>query len=592
MPEFSVPPAATLAGPATLTDSVWDNARRAPDRVQFVRRGSSADVTCRQFRDEVIALARGLVAAGVEPGVRVGLLSRTRYEWTLVDYAIWAVGGVTVPMYETSSADQVTWMMSDSGALVCVVETGDHAAMLAEAAPDLREVWQIDAGDLDRLVERGEAVDPAEIEARRDRLNSDDLATIIYTSGTTGRPKGCMLTHRNVGADVANAVAALPELFYEGASTLLFLPLAHSFARLIQVGAVQTRSMMAHSAEMEHLTDELRQFRPTFLLIVPRVFEKVHDAAARQARAKHQGWIFQRAERAAVAYSEALESRSGPGPLLRLRHLVFDRLVYRKLRDALGGRCRYAISGGAPLNTRLGHFFRGAGLTVLEGYGMTETSPAATVNRPGATRIGTVGQPMPSVTVQIAENGEVLLKGELVFQGYWRNPQLTAEAMTDGWLRSGDVGELDGDGFLRITGRIKDIIVTAAGKHVAPSPLEERIQAHQLVSYCMLVGDRRPFVAALVTIDRDTWPRWLAEHGCPPKTSVAQMRENPTLCADIQSAIDEANKTVSRPEAIKKFRILPEDFSQAKGELTPTLKVRREVARRTCESEITAIYGG
>jgi long-chain acyl-CoA synthetase len=599
-----------MADTASLTDPVWDNAERVPDTVQFVRRnpdGSQSsgdgasdatgwtDVTCRQFRAEVIAVARGLVVAGIEPGMRVGLLSKTRYEWTLIDYAIWAAGAVSVPMYETSSADQVAWILSDSGAAACVVEAHEHALILAgirDQLPALREVWQIDAGDLGGLIARGDAVDPTEIDVRRSAIRAGDLATIIYTSGTTGRPKGCMLTHRNMYSDTANAVAALPELFNESASNLLFLPLAHAFARMIQIGAVQTRTTMAHSAEMENLTNELQRFHPTFLLSVPRVFEKVHDSAARKAQAGREGRVFGQAERVAIAYSEALETPSGPGLRLRLEHLVFDRLVYRKLRAALGGRARHAISGGAPLNARLGHFFRGIGVTILEGYGLTETSPAATANLPTATRIGTVGRPLPGVTIRVAEDGEVLIKGDLVFQGYWNNSEATAEALSaDGWFHSGDLGELDDEGFLRITGRKKEIIVTAAGKHVAPAMLEERVRAHPLVSQCLVVGDGKPFIAALVTIDQEMWPRWLAEHGRPTTTSVAEMRDDQALCAEIQTAIDEANKAVSHPEAIKEFRILPQDFTEANGELTPTLKVKREVVQKTYAAEMAATYG-
>jgi len=596
--EFCVPPAVTVNDRANLIDPVWDNAERFPDAVQFVRttehRGH-IDVGCRQFRDEVVAVARGLVAAGVRPGMRIGLLSRTRYEWTLVDYAIWAAGAISVPMYETSSPEQVRWMLSDADTTACVVETDAHARMLAgirDGVPGLREVWQVDAGDLDELTARGDRVDPGELDARRAAVNAGDLATIIYTSGTTGRPKGCMLTHRNLYFDVANAVAALPDIFHEGASTVLFLPLAHAFARLIQLGAVQTRTRLAHSAGMENLTGELQQLRPTFLLCVPRVFEKVYQGAASKARADGKNWVFTRADRLAVHYSQALQDPSGPGPLLRLRHRVFDRLVYRKLRAALGGRCRLAISGGAPLEARLTHFFRGAGVTVLEGYGLTETSPAVTSNLPDAIRIGTVGRPLPGVTVRVADDGEVLVKGDLVFRGYWNNADATAEALTaDGWLHSGDLGELAADGYLSITGRKKDIIVTAAGKHVVPGVLEERVRSHALVDQCVVVGDRRPFVGALVTIDQQEWPNWLAAHQRDSTTSVAQLRDDPALRADIQTAVDEANRQVSHPEAIKQFRILPVNLTEANAELTPTLKVKREAVQEKYHADIAALYG-
>ncbi|MBO4209592.1 AMP-dependent synthetase/ligase, partial [Micromonospora echinofusca] len=552
------------------------------------------DVTCQQFRDEVVAVARGLVAAGVEPGMRVGLMSKTRYEWTLLDYAIWAAGAVTVPIYETSSAEQTAWILADSGAAACVVETNAHALILAgirDQLPELTRVWQIDLGELDDLVAGGASVDPAEIEQRRAGLRADDIATIIYTSGTTGRPKGCVLTHRNMYADIANAVPVLPNLFNPGASTLLFLPLAHAFARLIQIGVVQARATMSHCANVKDLVGELQDFRPTFVLSVPRVFEKVYNGARQKAQAEGKGAIFDRAEQVAVAWSEALDTPGGPGLRLRVQHAVFDRLVYRKLRNALGGRCRDAISGGAPLGARLGHFFRGIGVTILEGYGLTETSPAAAANLVGATRIGTVGRPLPGVSIRIADDGEILIAGELIFQGYWRNPEATAEVLgTDGWFHSGDLGQLDADGFLRITGRKKEIIVTAGGKNVAPAVLEDRVRAHPLVSQCVVVGDRQPFIAALVTVDEEAWPEWRTQAGYPEGASVADLRHDEKLRAEIQTAIDDANQAVSKAEAIKVFRILPRDFTETTGELTPSLKVKRNVVQKTYAAEIADIY--
>ncbi|MGI5213993.1 AMP-dependent synthetase/ligase [Plantactinospora sp. CA-290183] len=598
MREFSVPPAATVGDAANLSDPVWDNAAESPDSVQFLRRGADGgwtDITCRQFRDEVVAVARGLVAAGITPGARVGLMSKTRYEWTLFDYAIWAAGGVTVPIYETSSAEQVAWILSDSDAVACLVETNAHAMTLAgirDQLPKLEQVWQIELGGLDELVERGAAIEPAEVDLRRTGVQADDIATIIYTSGTTGRPKGCVLTHRNMLTDICNAIPVLPNLFNEGASTLLFLPLAHSFARLIQIGVVRARATMAHSADPKNLVSELQELRPTFVLSVPRVFEKVYTGAVQKASAEGKGKIFATAERVAIAYSQALDTPSGPGVGLRLRHRVFDRLVYRKLRAALGGRCENAISGGAPLGARLGHFYRGVGVTVYEGYGLTETSPAVAANLPSAVRIGTVGRPLPGVTVRIADDGEILISGDIVFREYWNNPQATADVLSsDGWFHSGDLGELDGDGFLSITGRKKEIIVTAAGKNVAPAMLEDRIRAHPLVSQCMLVGDRRPFIAALVTLDEESLPNWLREHGRAETDTAEKLREDSELRAEIQAAVDEANGAVSRAESIREFRILPRDFTEATGELTPSLKVKRNVVEKTYSAEIADIYG-
>ncbi|MFG1902093.1 AMP-dependent synthetase/ligase [Micromonospora carbonacea] len=600
MREFSVPPIVTVGDSASLTDPVWDNAETAPDAVQFARPAVApatgwVEVTCRQFRDEVVAVARGLVAAGISPGDRVGLMSRTRYEWTLFDYAIWAAGAVTVPIYETSSAEQAAWILADSGAVAAMVETTAHATLVEgvrDRLPELAHLWQIELGAVDELVAAGAAVDPVEVDRRRTAVKADDVATIIYTSGTTGRPKGCVLTHRNMYADIANAVPVLPNLFLRpGASTLLFLPLAHAFARLIQIGVVQARATMAHCADTRTLVAELQEFRPTFVLSVPRVFEKVYNGARQKAEADGKGRIFDRAEQVAVAFSEALESPNGPGLALRVQHAVFDKLVYRKLRAALGGRCRDAISGGAPLGARLGHFFRGIGVTICEGYGLTETSPAAAANLPGATRIGTVGRPLPGVTIRIADDGEILISGDLIFQGYWRNEEATAEALSaDGWFRTGDLGQLDADGFLSITGRKKEIIVTAGGKNVAPAVLEDQVRAHPLISQCVVVGDRQPFIAALVTIDEEALPKWLAAHGRPEGTGVDELRDDEALRAEVQGAVDQANQSVSKAEAIKVFRILPRDFTEATGELTPSLKVKRQVVHSTYAAEIAEIY--
>ncbi|MEV4720313.1 AMP-dependent synthetase/ligase [Micromonospora noduli] len=604
MREFSVPPIVTVGDAANLTDPVWDNAEVAPDTVQFARPTPRADgtvtewteVTCLQFRDEVAAVARGLIAAGIEPGARVGLMSRTRYEWTLLDYAIWAVGAVTVPIYETSSAEQAAWILEDSNAVAVVVESEAHAALIdgvRHRLPELGQVWQIDLGGVDELVTTGATVELAEVERRRKAVRAGDLATIIYTSGTTGRPKGCVLTHRNMYADIANAVPVLPNLFNAGASTLLFLPLAHAFARLIQIGVVQARATMAHCADTKNLVAELQAFRPTFVLSVPRVFEKVYNAAKQKAEADGKGGIFARAEQVAIAYSEALETPGGPGLALRAQHVVFDRLVYRKLRAALGGRCRDAISGGAPLGARLGHFFRGIGVTVLEGYGLTETSPAAAANLPSGTRMGTVGRPLPGVTVRIEDDGEILISGELVFQGYWRNETATAETISaDGWFRTGDLGQLDADGYLSITGRKKELIVTAGGKNVAPAVLEDLVRAHPLISQCVVVGDRKPFIAALVTVDEEALPTWLENAGMPLDTPVEQLREHEGLRKEIQAAVDAANQAVSKAEAIKVFRVLPHDFTEATGELTPSLKVKRQVVHKTYAAEIADIYRG
>jgi long-chain acyl-CoA synthetase len=597
--EFSVPPVAIIDDSATLTDPVWDNAAKAPDAIQFARRtgGAWQDVTCAQFRDEVVALARGLIAAGVQVGDRVGLMSRTRYEWTLIDYAIWAAGAVTVPIYETSSAEQVAWILSDSGAVACFVETDAHRATVTQVRdqfPGMTHLWQIDAprGAVDELVADGAAIPAEEVEQRRQAIRADDTATIIYTSGTTGRPKGCVLTHRNLYFDIANAVPKLQSMFREGSSTVLFLPLAHSFARIIQAGCIQARARMGHLADVKNLVSDLQSFQPTFVLSVPRVFEKVYNTAQQKAQADGKGSIFKRAEQIAIAYSESLDS-GGPGLVLRAQHALFNKLVYGKLRAALGGRCEYAISGGAPLGARLAHFYRGIGLDVREGYGLTETSPVVAANFDDGVRIGTVGRPLPGTTIRIGDDGEILIKGDQVFKGYWNNPAATAEALdSDGWFHSGDLGDLDDEGFLSITGRKKELIVTAGGKNVAPAVLEDRIRGHLLVSQCMVVGDRQPFIAALVTIDEEALPAWKAENGKPADASLDDLRDDEQLRATIQEAVNYANQAVSKAEAVKSFRILPRDFAEATGELTPSLKVKRNVVMKEYADEIAAIYGG
>ncbi|MGC5020704.1 AMP-dependent synthetase/ligase [Micromonospora sp. DT47] len=605
-----VEPVVTGAQVPGLAEVVWENARQDPEAVQFLRpdpvsrswparrgvRGGALPVTCRQFRDDVLSLARGFVAAGVGHGDRVGLMSRTRYEWTLVDYALWSIGAVTVPVYDTSSPDQLGWILRDSAAVGCVVETAEHAAILAglrDDLPALRHTWQIEAGGLLALAGLGRDVDDAQIDARRRAVSSGDVATIVYTSGTTGRPKGCVLTHRNILCDVSSATAVLPEVLHPGASTVLFLPLAHAFARLIQVGVVHARVTMVHSADTTGVREQLRKYRPTFVLAVPRMFEKMYNRARQEADDARKGWLFTFAERVAVGYSRAMDTPRGPGALRRIVHGVCDVVAYRKIRAALGGRCAMAIVGGAPLGERLGHFFRGAGITVLEGYGLTETSPAVTANRPSAMRIGTVGRPLPGVELRIADDGEVLVRGEVVFAGYWNNPDATRDTFDDGrWLRTGDLGSLDEDGFLRITGRTKDIIVTAAGTNLAPAPMEERIRAYPLISQCMLLGDGRPYVAALVTIDPQAWQRWRANHGHPASAKVADLRDNPQLREEIQTAIDRANQTVSKAEQVKTFRILPRDFTEPDGELTPTLKIKRKVVQEHYGADIDALYRG
>jgi len=597
MREYSTP--ATMDSPAAgnLTDDVVTNAREAPDQVVFSARPASgagdwSGITAREFLDDVRAVAKGLVAAGIGPGDRVALISRTRYEWTLLDYATWFAGGVTVPIYETSSAEQIQWILEDSGSRAVVAEGPSHVARVNQvraALPDLNHVWSFADNAVDILRRLGGDVSDAELEARRTTAGPGDLATLIYTSGTTGRPKGCMLTHGTFMVELGVAVPELRALFEtEDASTLLFLPLAHVFARIIQVGAVKSRTRMAHSGDATTLLDDLQAVRPTFILAVPRVFEKVFNTASQRAAADGRGAIFDRAAETAIAYSRGLD-RGKPSLAVRAQHAVFSRLVYGRLREALGGRCEYAVSGGAPLGERLGHFYRGIGLTVLEGYGLTETTGALTVNLPEALKIGTVGRPLPGTSVRVAEDGELLFTGGQVFAGYWNNPEATAEVLEDdGWFHTGDVGEIDDEGFVRITGRKKEIIVTAGGKNVAPAALEDRIRAHPLVDQCLVVGDGRPFIAALVTLDREALPAWAEQRG--KKTDLRHLVDDPELLAEIEQAVQDANKSVSKAESIRKFRILEQEWTEEGGQLTPSLKLKRNVVMRETRDEIAALY--
>jgi long-chain acyl-CoA synthetase len=584
-----------------LTDLVVDNAALEPNKVVFSRRVgvSWLDVTCLEFLTEVRGLAKGLMAAGVTTGDRVGLMSRTRYEWTLIDFAIWFAGGVTVPIYETSSAEQVQWILNDSGATCVFLETTAHANILAGVRDDLsalEHVWTIEAGDLDALAGSGTAVTDQEVEDRRNSVATEDLATIIYTSGTTGRPKGCELSHLNLLSEAGNIVhvrgeeAGLTALFDGGpnASTLLFLPLAHVFARAIEIGCVMARARVGHTADVKNLLADLEQFRPTFILSVPRVFEKIYNSAEQKAEAGGKGKIFHAAADTAIAYSEAFDD-GGPGLGLKLRHALFDKLVYVKIRAALGGQTQHSVSGGAPLGVRLGHFFRGIGLTIVEGYGLTETTAAAAVSRPGRNKIGTVGRPVPGTTIRIADDGEVLVQGDVVFMGYYNNAAATADAIIDGWFRTGDIGELDSDGYLRITGRKKELIVTANGKNVAPAVLEDRLRAHRLVSQCMVVGDAQPYVACLVTLDEEALPTWLKTHG-KAGMSLLEATQDPDVIAEIQLAVDDANKAVSKAESIKRFHILATDWTEESGALTPSMKLKRAVVMKEFAGEVDALY--
>lgn len=592
MREFTSPASVPLATGATLTDDLVRHARDTPDRALLARRDGDEwrDVPADVFLAEVQAVAKGLIASGVLPGDRVALMSRTRYEWTLLDYAIWYAGAASVPVYPSSSAEQLRFVLADSGARALVVESPAHLSTLADhraELAELRHAWSIDDNAVELLTTLGGDISDDDLEARRSAVGPDDAATVIYTSGTTGHPKGCVLTHENFETELAGALHELDSLFHDGASTLLVLPLAHVFARIVQVGAVRAGVRLGHSVGTRTLLADMDSFRPTFVLAVPRVFERIFNAASQRAASDGKGSVFDRATQTAIAYSRALD-KGRVGPVLRGRHALFDRLVYAGLREALGGSCAYAISGGAPLGERLAHFFRGAGITVLEGYGLTETTGAITVNTPRATRIGSVGRPLPGVTVRIAEDGELLVRGGQVFGSYWEQPAASAEVLQDGWLHTGDLGEIDAEGFVRITGRKKEILVTSGGKNVSPTVLEDRIRSHPLVSQCVVVGDGQPFVAALLTLDPDTLDHWRSQRG--KKGNAASLADDPDLRAELQRAIDAANAAVSQAEAVRRFAVLPVDWTEEGGQLTPSLKLKRAVVMRQFRRDIEDLY--
>jgi long-chain acyl-CoA synthetase len=596
--EYSIPPLAEIPASANLADLVTRRATEQPQAVALRRKsagGGWADITTSQFRDDVHALAKGLIAAGISPGDRVALMSHTRYEWTVADYAIWSTGAVVVPIYETSSPEQAEWILTDSEATAVIVENAGFEQLIADARDrlhSLEHVWRIDTG-LAELTAGGAGVSDETLAERATHAGASDLATVIYTSGTTGRSKGCEITHENMLAVVRNTfmgpLAAIQDT--QNPSTMLFLPLAHVFARVIEVGCLEAGITLGHSADLNDLLPDLATFKPTFILAVPRVFEKVYNGAEQKAVSDGRGKIYDRAAKVAVAYSEALDDPKGPTIGLKAQHALFDRLVYAKLRSALGGQAKWAISGGAALAPRLGHFFRGVGVTVLEGYGLTETAAPVSVNRPDRQKIGSVGLPLPGIAVRIDEDGEVLVHGKTVFPAYWRNEQATKEAFTaDGYYRTGDIGELDDEGFLTITGRKKEIIVTAGGKNVSPAILEDRLRSHLLISQCMVVGDGKPFIGALITIDPEAFGSWKEQHGKPASATIGDLKDDPDLAASVQLAVDDANKAVSRAESIRKFRILDTDFTQEGGHLSAKLGIKRSVLAKEFAPEIEALY--
>jgi long-chain acyl-CoA synthetase len=594
MNEISIPPLVPAATAGNLTNLIAERAWFEPERIIMSRPLGEGwqPVTAREVEEEIRATAKGLIASGVQIGDRVAIMARTRYEWTILDFATWFAGGVVVPIYDTSSAEQIDWILNDSHSVAIIVETPALAELVKTVQPShTRHMWTMTEDVLTVLREAGKHIGDDEIDRRRNALTPASLATLIYTSGTTGKPKGVQLSHANFLSECGNVVQGASELFLKpGGSTLLFLPVAHVFGRMVQIGSISAGLHMAHCSDpVGRLPMDLASFKPTFVLAVPRIFEKIYNGAEAKAEAAGKGDIFRKAAAVAIAYSEALDKKK-VSPILKLKHGLFDKLVYSKIRAGMGGRVEAAISGGAPLGARLGHFYRGAGVTVLEGYGLTETTAGATLNLIGAQRVGSVGRPIPGTSVRIAEDGEVLLRGPIVMDGYWQNQAANDEVFdSERWFKSGDLGKLDEDGFLYIVGRKKELIVTAGGKNVAPAVLEDRLRAHPLVSQCMVVGDNQPFIAALVTLDPDALKAWVANNK-KDGAAIGDLVNDPDLIAVVQTAVDEANKAVSKAESIRKFTLLTTDFTIAGGHLTAKLSVKRHVVAKEFAKEIDALF--
>lgn len=595
--ESFTPPAIEADPNANATHLLADRVAATPDLAIFslpTADGGWSDVTAKQFESEVIALAKGFVAAGIKPGDKIAFMAKTSYQWSLVDFAIWYAGAIMVPIYETASPAQLLWNLTDSDAVAIITESPDHFARFDEIsseAPKVTKVWQLGLGDLDKLTKSGTKVADAEIEKLRNRAKASDVATLIYTSGSTGRPKGVVLTHANFVETTRNAAIVMSEVVNENSSTLLFITTAHIFARFISVLAIHGGVKVGHQADTKLLLPSLASFKPTFLLAVPRVFEKVYNSSEQKAEAGGKGKIFRRAADVAIAHSKALDAGSVPLPL-KLQFALFDRLVLSKIRAAMGGRVVYAVSGSAPLGPRLGHFYRSLGLKILEGYGLTETTAPATVNLTTKFKIGTTGPALPGVGLKIADDGEIWVKGVNVFAGYWKNDKATKEAMEGEWFKTGDIGVLDEDGFLQITGRKKELIVTAGGKNVSPAALEDPIRANPIIGQVIVVGDQKPFISALITLDVEMLPAWLKNNGEDGDLTLAEASVNPKVIAEVQRAVDAANSRVSRAESIRKFQILATDLTEASGHLTPKMSIKRNVIVEDFADVIEGIYSG
>ncbi|MBF6078676.1 AMP-dependent synthetase/ligase [Nocardia beijingensis] len=595
MREFEVPASYTIPDDANNSDNVFRHAEQSPNAVLFnvPNGGGWRDITAAEFAKTVTGVAKGLIASGLELGDRVAIMAPTRYEWAVLDFAIWAAGGCTVAIYDSSAAEQAKWILQDSATKLLVVDSDKHRKVIDEieagSLPELRETLQIDKGAVEELLGRGADLDDQAVHDRRAQVGAKSPATLIYTSGTTGRPKGVMLTHANLYAESKSDRIALGKYVSEGKKTLMFLPLAHVFARAVALAAFDAKVVVAHTADWSTLVEQFGSYQPHFILSVPRVFEKVFNSAKQKAHDGGKGKIFDAAADTAIAWSESLDN-GGPGVVLKLKHALFDKLVYSKLRAALGGQCEAAVSGGGPLGARLGHFFRGVGVTIYEGYGLTETTAAISVNTPEHIRVGSVGRPIEGHAAKIAEDGELLLRGSVVFSGYWGNAEATEDAFDDGWFKTGDLGAIDADGFITITGRKKEIIVTAGGKNVSPALLEDSLRAHPLISQVMVVGDGQPFIGALITLDPESLPGWKERNSLPADTPIEKLIENPDLLAEVNAAVAETNKKVSKAEQIKKIRLLTIDWTQETGELTPKMSLKRAVVMKQHADDVASIY--
>ena len=596
MKSYDLPSLVDSTASTNITDLLVDRVAKTPQIALYALQNpdsSWSDVTAVEFLAQVKALAKGFIASGIQPGQTVAIMSHTSYEWTLTDFALWFAGAVPVPIYETSSASQMAWILSDSQAVAILVETPEMTDLLSEVRDQsayLRQTWRFYDDSLANLVRLGKEVSDEALEARRTSSKLTDLATLIYTSGTTGKPKGCELLHQGFVDLSKNAKLELPEVIADGASTLLFLPLAHVFARFIEVLCVHAGVKVGHQGDVKNLSTAMATFKPNFLLAVPRVFEKVYNTAEQKAEANGKGEIFRKAAQVAVDYSMAMDTKAGPNFALKLKFWAFDKLVYSKIRDAMGGQVNYAVSGGAPLGVRLGHFYRAIGLIVLEGYGLTETTAPAMIARPESIRIGKVGRLLPGCGIKINEDGEILLRGSNVMRGYWHNPAATKDAFENEWFKTGDIGQLDEDGFLTITGRKKELLITAGGKNVAPAPMEDPLRADPLIGQAVVIGDNRPFIAAIITLDPEMLPLWLASHGLDSTLTLAQASKDPVVYAEVASAVARVNKTVSKAEEIKKFVILDQEINESTGHITPSMKVKRNVVLQDFADVVEEIY--